>query len=338
MRCAKFAVLVGLVTGLHGHVIDRQIKPTSTVTVTADAHPLTFWALAHLAPDATPLPYGDPPTASRVPPIAPPNPTEKVNAVSSSSSSSPSCSEEHQTSIGTIPSPITTTTTPTPTTTPPSATSRTSTTKCTVFRAGNPTSTLPAFCRPTLFANAPLLSNPANPAIAQATATVTMGANSVPDKVSCCAYCAAYYNCYAWRFVPSYVGTPSEALPGGFDPWRHGGCEIAFYTGDGSISNDTSDDTREGGEGGEVDVEVTRKGAADICPNGRLKGVLDGSGNPGTGTDIGMGMGIEVESDPWFIGLYYNGWNQGACADLGGVIYTPGRDLGVGDGSRVCVV
>ena len=121
------------------------------------------------------------------------------------------------------------------------------------------------------------------------------------------------------------MGTPSGQLPGGFDPWRHGNCEIAYYAGNGTSGGTGSEGgDEEGGDGD--DAGVTREGAADICPNGRLKGVLDSSGN------------VEGGSDAWFNGLYYNGWNQGACADLGSVIYAAGRDLGVGDGSRVCVV
>lgn len=114
-----------------------------------------------------------------------------------------------------------------------------------------------------------------------------------------------YYNCFAWRFVPSYVGTPTDRLPGGFDPWRHGGCEIAYHTGN-----------REGGEGGQGVMP-------SVCPNGLIKG-------NGTETENGNG------ADPWFDGLYYNGWNEGACGDLGTVLFLGGGDAGIGDESLLC--
>ncbi|KAI0975110.1 hypothetical protein F4678DRAFT_419337 [Xylaria arbuscula] len=289
MRCSVLSTLLGLAAALPGQILERQ-QEASTVTVTEAAHPLTFWPLAHLASTATPLSYDEPPTASRVPA----NQHNNANAAADCTSvlQSPAA-RINQTSS-------TTTTAPTPSA---------STTICTVIEGQYPISTLPAFCRPTLFANAPALASPADPQVAQSTAVVTMSANSVPDKVSCCGECATYYNCFAWRFVPSYIGTPSERLPGGFDPWRHGDCEIAYYTGQ---------DDADGGSG------VTRKGAARVCPNGRLHHVLNGTGNPGSGG--------------WIEGLYFNGWNQGACADLGAVVYLPGRDPGVGDESGLCPV
>ncbi|KAK5636851.1 hypothetical protein RRF57_012563 [Xylaria bambusicola] len=283
MRCAVFPALMGFAAVTRGQIINRRI---ATSTVTAYAHPMTFWPLTHLAPSAAPLTYNDPPTASRVLPSN----LERGADVDASTGGygswaplSPSSSIDQ---ISTVPTSL-----------------PTATTTCTVIKGSYPSSTLPAFCRPTLFANAPFL---ADPQIARSTAVVTMGANSVQDKVSCCAYCAAYYNCYAWRFVPSYVGKPSDRLPGGFDPWRHGNCEIAYHTGD----------DLDGEEG------ATRKGAADICPNGRLRDVLNGTLNAG--------------NDMWMSGLYYNGWNQGACANLGGIVFEAGRDRGVGDESGVC--
>ncbi|KAI0505603.1 hypothetical protein F5B22DRAFT_651537 [Xylaria bambusicola] len=294
MRCAVFPALVGLVV-VRGQIIGRQM---ATSTVTAYAHPMTFWPLAHLAPAATPLTYDDPPTASRVRPNNMPREEDvdaSIHGYGSWAPLSPSSSSSSPSSSLSVSTALTSPSLPTATTT------------CSLIKGSYPTSTLPAFCRPTLFANAPSLLASDPP---RSTAVVTMGANSVQDKVSCCAYCAAYYNCYAWRFVPSYVGTPSERLPGGFDPWKHGNCEIAYHVG-------TNDGDGEGeGEG------VTRKGAPDICPNGRLKDVINGTMNAG--------------NDTWMNGLYYNGWNQGACADLGGVVFETGRDPGVGDGSGVC--
>lgn len=60
----------------------------------------------------------------------------------------------------------------------------------------------------------------------------------------------------------------------------------------------------------------------ELCPNGRLRGVLKGTTNPGR--------------KPWFEGFYYNGWNQGACGDLGAVLFVGGEDPGVGDVSALC--
>ncbi|KAI1420093.1 hypothetical protein F5Y12DRAFT_163341 [Xylaria sp. FL1777] len=298
MRRAVFSALVGLATALPGQVVEQQLE-TSTVTVAA--HPLTFWPLAHLAPTATPLSYGEPPIPSRVPP-------DLLNTANTGVNSQANANADPHYSSG-VPSPPprvnqTSAAVLSPTTT--TAAAAASTTICTVIQGQYPVSTLPAFCRPTLFANAPALASPTDTQVALSTAVVTMAANSVPDKVSCCAECATYYNCFAWRFVPSFVGSPSDRLPGGFDPWRHGNCEIAYHTGD-----------EDGGR-------VTRKGAPRLCPNGRLRHMLNGTGNLGR--------------DDWINGLFYNGWNEGACAGLGGVIFLPGSDPGVGDGSELCGV
>ncbi|KAI0859703.1 hypothetical protein F4860DRAFT_481968 [Xylaria cubensis] len=247
-------------------------------TVTAAAHPMTFWPLSLLATTATPLSYGSPPTPSRVPP---PQQNEEEVILNADCTSSSTLS----------PPPLRSSPVPTITTS-----------LCTVIKGSYPTSTLPSFCRPTLFANAPDRPSPS----AEAAAVVTIGANSVPDKISCCAECAAYYNCFAWRFVPAYVEqTPTPMLPGGFDPWRHGNCEIAYHTGD-----------REEGEDGE-DVP-------NLCPNGLVagwNGIEEVNGNANA---------------PWFDGLYYNGWNEGACSSLGDVLFFGGGDLGVGDEGSLC--
>ncbi|KAI0466279.1 hypothetical protein F4859DRAFT_332296 [Xylaria cf. heliscus] len=265
MRYTIFPAIVGLATALPGHIVEKEI-PISTVT--AAAHPMTFWPLGLLAATATPLSYASPPKPSRVPPPW----NEEI-----------------------IPDPDCTSTLP------PARSSAVSTSVCTVIKGSYQTSTLPSFCRPTLFANAPERASPSS-----GSAVVTIGANSVPDKVSCCAECAAYYNCFAWRFIPSYLETPTDRLPGGFDPWRHGNCEIAYHTGE-----------REGekGEGALV---------PSVCPNGLIRGNETGKGGRG---------------DPWFNGLYYNGWNEGACGGgLGSVLFLGGGDLGIGDESLLCHV
>ncbi|KAI0412508.1 hypothetical protein F5X98DRAFT_379709 [Xylaria grammica] len=291
MRPAVFSAIVGLAAALPGQVVERQV---ATSTVTAAAHPLTFHALARLAPTATPLSYGDPPSPSRVP-------TGLHNAAN------PGCASA---CLSLPPTANQTSTSVTPTTT------TVSTTICTIIQGQYPISTLPAFCRPTLFANAPALASPADPQAARPTAIVTMSANSVPDKVSCCGECATYYNCFAWRFVPAYVDAPSARLPGGFDPWRHGNCEIAYYTG-----NNRDQD-------GNIAL-AAKDGIPRVCPNGQLRDVLNGTVNP----DGGDG------SDPWRDGLFYNGWNSGACAaDLGDLVFLAGRDPGIGGESGLCRV
>ncbi|GAP84421.2 hypothetical protein SAMD00023353_0702450 [Rosellinia necatrix] len=325
MRSILFIVsmaLVSIVAAIPGQVIKRQLV---TSTVTADAHPMTFWPLSPLAATATPLSYGSPPTASRVP--TGPRSVEAANALADCTSS-------------TITTTTTTTTPTAPTSTgaPPSSTTTTtntttgaiaSTTICTKIRGQYPASTLPAFCRPALFANAASLGSPGGAAAPRPTAVVTMGANSVPDKVSCCAGCAAYYNCFAWRFVPSYVGTPSPRLPAGFDPWRHGNCEIAYYTGgytnNNTITNTTTtiNGTGDGGGGGGGGGGGEGGVLPSICPNGRLRGVLAGGS-------------LNAGHDPGLDGLYYNGWNEGACGDLGHVLFLGGKDSGIGDGSSLC--
>ncbi|KAI0874281.1 hypothetical protein GGS24DRAFT_349440 [Hypoxylon argillaceum] len=283
MRSAVFAMFsasAGFVIALPGQVVKRQL-PTSTITV--EAHPMTFWPLAPLAATATPLSYASPPSPIRVPPGL------HINA------QTPPHSECTPTSPSRVTPPFPLSPTlPHPTAPPDSAPT------CTKIQGAYPVSTLPSFCRPTLFANAPAFASAPAASPAAATATVTLGANSLADKVSCCAACAGYYNCLAWRFVPSYTGPPSDRLPGGFDPWRHGSCEVVYHTGDSS-----------GGDG-----------LPALCPNGRLSGALDGTANPG--------------QEPWFEGLYYNGWNLGACGDLGGVLFQGGKDAGVGDLGALC--
>ncbi|KAI1810211.1 hypothetical protein GGS20DRAFT_568539 [Poronia punctata] len=256
-------------------------------TVTAAAHPMTFWSLTTLAPTATSLTYSSPLTAIRIPPASHQHRDEMGVAMINS---------DKGFCITLVSSPTLRVPTASSGTISPSVTS----TLCSVIKGSYPESTLPAFCRPTLFVNAPSFASLVGAQAALPTAVVTMGSNSVPDKVSCCAECANYYNCYAWRFVPSYTGQASDRLPGGFDPFRRGNCEIAYYGGN----------TTEHG--------VTIENAASVCPNGRLEHMLSGSNNVD-------------RQDPWVTGLYYNGWNEGACGNAGNIIFTQGHDKGYGD-------
>ncbi|KAI0423703.1 hypothetical protein F5Y09DRAFT_326694 [Xylaria sp. FL1042] len=293
---------------------------------------MTFWPLAHLAATDTPLTYGDPPVASRVPSNQ--RSKEPTMTIAEADANPDSDYSSAVLSLPTLQLNATSTFAPSPTTpstTPPS--SSPTTTICTVIKGQYPTSTLPAFCRPTLYANVPALASPSRTQSGPvSTAIVTMSANSVPDKVSCCAECATYYNCFAWRFVPSYIGTPSERLPGGFDPWRHGNCEIAYHTGVDTDTDTNPGNEDEDGDGGANGGGVTRKGAPHVCPNGRLRRVLnETTAVTGSGSSSGIG------GDKWFGGLYFNGWNEGACAaDLGSVVFLEGIDPGVGDGSQLC--
>ncbi|KAI8629811.1 hypothetical protein F5Y19DRAFT_77308 [Xylariaceae sp. FL1651] len=281
-RIFAAAAFFGFTAALPGKILERQV----TATVTAEAHPLTFWPLSTLAATATALSYGSPPSPSRVPPGAHSQNSAVVDAKLKDPGSSISVS------LGSSSSSTVT------------ASSADTTTLCTTIHGSYPESTLPAFCRPSGFVNAPELATPTGTQAALPTAVVTLSANSVPDKVSCCGECANYFNCFAWRFVPSYVGTPTDRLPGGFDPWRHGNCEIAYYTG-----NTTQDG-------------VTTDCAASICPNGRLLGMLNGTNNH--------------QQDRWEDGLYYNGWNEGACGDAGNIVFQKGKDSGIGDVGALC--
>jgi hypothetical protein len=149
-----------------------------------------------------------------------------------------------------------------------------------------------------MFENAPALATPTGVQGPLTTALVNITGNTVPDKINCCAKCANYYNCIAWRFIPVYVDEPTDRLPGGFDPWGRGSCEIAYYTG-----NTTS---QEG---------VTYDDGASVCPNGRVETVLNGTNNAHRG-------------EPHLEGLYYNGWNNGACGGDAHYYFIGGSETG----------
>ncbi|KAI0158326.1 hypothetical protein GGR57DRAFT_510498 [Xylariaceae sp. FL1272] len=272
------AIFAALTAAVPGPAFRRQ-NATSTSRVATGAHPLTMVPLSTLAATATPLVYGIPPSPSKLPGHPFSAGDEKIET----------CTEA--TSAPITSSPVTSTL-------PVGAI-------CTTITGDYPRSTVPGFCRPSIFVNAPKLrpitASNANAAAAVPTpvytATVTMGANTVPDKIQCCSYCADYYNCYAWQFVPSHMDDkPTDRLPGGFDPFRSGNCLIAYYVGNGTRDDNTFDN------------------ASDRCPNGRLLDVLEGTNNRVQGT--------------WNDGMYFNGWNQGACGDAGDTVFSAGEDIG----------
>ncbi|KAI0204350.1 hypothetical protein F4808DRAFT_338915 [Astrocystis sublimbata] len=278
MRYSILPALVALATALPGQHTENKV-PTSTVT--GYAHPVTFRPLDLLPSAAPTLSYANPPQPIHVGP--PPDMDQKIVPEAP-------CTDEAPTPRSSLAS-----SSPPPPSSTPHPLSL-SDPVCTVIKGSYPTSTIPAFCKPSLFANSPSRAIPQS-----GSAVVTLKANSVPDKLSCCAECASYYNCFAWKFLPAYNETPSESLPAGFDPWRHGNCEIAYHT-------------------GAMEHEGEEGRTPSICPNGVVNGGISGASRP-----------VARKADPWFDGLYYNGWNEGACsAELGRVIFRGGSDAGRG--------
>ncbi|KAI2463139.1 hypothetical protein F4781DRAFT_441129 [Annulohypoxylon bovei var. microspora] len=192
----------------------------------------------------------------------------------------------------------------------PSGTSATAV--CTSIAGAYPTATVPNFCAPSALANAAGFA-PARTDLP--TATVTVGA--VSDKLDCCAQCASIFNCVAWRFVPVYTQAPDAHLPGGFDPWGRGDCEAVYHTGG------------PGAEAAAAAVAQEEEETPSLCPNGKVGEMLvGGAGNAtatgGNGTDAGSWMN-----------LYYNGWNEGPCAEPVAP-FESGKDAGRGDADDLC--
>ncbi len=252
-------------------------------TVTNYAHPLLLNGMSTLAPSQTPLSYASPPSPIPVP-VAPPHRA----VVNGSTTTPPPAPPPPSSSQGQATLPVEATST------------------CTSITGSSPTATIPSFCNPSLHANAAdLLPRARDDGLATANVTIATAAN----KIGCCVECARLFNCVAWRFVPVYVGEPSDRLPGGFDPWGRGSCDVIYYTGD-----------------IDPDKGVTADGAADICPNGRVGQLLANvSANvPGPGG----------KTRRW-ANVYYNGWNQGGCgAPVDG--FQAGLDDGRGDPDTLC--
>ncbi|RYP06143.1 hypothetical protein DL765_009623 [Monosporascus sp. GIB2] len=266
--------LSGICFSSAGPLRARQAETSSgsgaVATVTDYAHPLKLVSLESLAPTQTPLSYASPPTAIPVP-ERPLRRLAEQEVTPSPSSAAPAASEAQATST------------------------------CTSIVGSSPTATIPAFCNPSLHVNAPNL-------LPRNLPTANVSIATTPDKIGCCVECAGIFNCVAWRFVPVFSFPPTDALPGGFEPWGRGSCELVYHTG-----------------GLDPGAGASADGAAAVCPNGKVGEVLEGSENvPGPGG----------ETRRWS-NVFYNGWNQGSCGapvDL----FESGIDAGRGDPHALC--
>ncbi|KAI1135943.1 hypothetical protein F5Y05DRAFT_119121 [Hypoxylon sp. FL0543] len=180
---------------------------------------------------------------------------------------------------------------------------------CTSIAGDYPTATIPNFCNPSAQINAASFL-PARSALP--TATVTVGA--VSNKLDCCVQCAGIFNCVAWRFVPVYTQQPNAHLPGGFDPWGRGDCEAVYHTGN------PDDETASG-----ITQPTSSNETANLCPNGKVGEMLAVNENSTTnGNSTGS-----------WTNLYYNGWNEGPCAEPVAP-FESGKDAGKGDAANLC--
>ncbi|RYP13260.1 hypothetical protein DL767_010832 [Monosporascus sp. MG133] len=242
----------------------------AVATVTVYAHPLKLVHLETFAPTQTPLSYASPPTAIPVP-ERPLRPLAGQEVTSSPSSTIPAAPEVQGTST------------------------------CTSIVGSSPTATIPAFCNPSLHVNAPSLLSRNLPMANVSIATT-------PDKIRCYVECAGIFNCIAWRFLPVFSFPPTDALPGGFEPWGRGSCELVYHTG-----------------GPDPEAGVSADGAAAICPNGKVGEALEGSENV---------PGPDGETRRWS-NVFYNGWNHGSCgAPLD--LFESRTDSGRGDLDTLC--
>ncbi|KAI1371840.1 hypothetical protein F4677DRAFT_283018 [Hypoxylon crocopeplum] len=184
---------------------------------------------------------------------------------------------------------------------------------CTSIGGVYPTATVPNFCNPSAQVNAAGFL-PARGALP--TATVSVG--GVSNKLDCCVQCAGVFNCVAWRFVPVHTQAPNAHLPGGFDPWGRGDCEAVYHTGN-------PDEEQAAGIISVADGE----GTANLCPNGKVGEIL--SGSSGEDSDSGVNG---TKPGSWS-NLYYNGWNEGPCAEPVAP-FESGKDAGRGDADSLC--
>ncbi|RYO78182.1 hypothetical protein DL762_004939 [Monosporascus cannonballus] len=242
----------------------------AVATVTDYAHPLKLISLETLAPSQTPLSYASPPTAIPVPERPLRLPAEQEA-------------------------------TPSPSLAVPAAPEAQATSTCTSIVGSSPTATIPAFCNPSLHVNAPNL-------LPRNLPTANVSIATTPDKIGCCVECAGMFNCVAWRFVPAFSFPPTDALPGGFEPWGRGSCELVYHTG-----------------GLDPGAGVSADGAAAVCPNGKVGEVLEGSENV---------PGPDSETRRWS-NVFYNGWNQGSCGAPVG-LFESGTNAGRGDPDTLC--
>ncbi|KAI1856712.1 uncharacterized protein JN550_013679 [Neoarthrinium moseri] len=266
---------------------------TSTVTVSAAAHPLVLYSLQPWAAGETALSYDATPTASTV--------TGNPGCYGLATGSS--CTLAVRRAFRTqSPVPVLDARQAGTTASPTTATDGASTKTCTRITGASPTTTIPSFCQPSAHVNAPAFANGTAAGSLPPLATQTVAA--VANKLDCCAECAGVLNCVAWSFVPAYIQEPTPQLPGGFDPWGRGKCEVVYHVG-------------VPGAGGDATADPAQDpAAAAVCPNGRVANLLD----------------VEKSAGP---GVYYGGWNQGPCGSAA-LEWTDGTDPGKGDEASLC--
>lgn len=190
----------------------------------------------------------------------------------------------------------------------------TSVSVCTSIAGVYATATIPNFCNPSALANAPDF---ATDTASMPAATVSIG--GVSNKLDCCVQCADIFNCVAWKFVPVYTQKPNAHLPGGFDPWGRGDCVAMYHTGAPQTASPA---------GGNI-LAVTSEETANLCPNGKIGEILAGSEN------AGGAQNSSAEAVSSWSNLYYNGWNEGPCAEPVAPFET-GTDSGRGDQESQC--
>ncbi|KAK8133102.1 hypothetical protein PG999_001275 [Apiospora kogelbergensis] len=310
------------------HFPPTAMAPAAAGTVSVAAHPMKLYSMEAWQTNATPLTYGSPPTASPVPGSpgcfghTGDTPCAVSGAVSGQKPSLPTPSsmlhnvlaeQDHSSAAAPLPSFVDSTNPPasvssacscllsSSSSVKPAAAAATP--PCTTVTGSYPATTVPAFCNPALHTNAPSLVNPGNMPVA--TATIS----AVSNKMDCCTSCAGIFNCVAWQFMPVWTGKPSEKLPGGFDPWGRGDCQVVYHTGQ-------PDDAK----------NITTSDALAVCPNGKVHEMLSGSNNPPAAQD---------NSTQQWNNVYFNGWNQGSCGmplNAG----ESGDSPGMGDKSSLC--
>ncbi|KAK6860629.1 hypothetical protein PG995_004265 [Apiospora arundinis] len=304
------------------HAEPTAVAAAAAGTVSVAAHPMKLYSMEAYQASATTLTYGSPPTASPVPgspgcfghtgdtPCAVSGQKRVVATTPAVQDSSPlSAAADALPSFVDLALPRASVSSAcscllsSPSSSPVKRAAAAATSPCTTVTGSYPATTVPAFCNPALHTNAPSLVNPGNVPVA----TATVGA--VSNKVDCCASCAGIFNCVAWQFVPVYQGQPSEKLPGGFDPWGRGDCQVVYHTG-------APDEAK----------NVTTTDGLAVCPNGKVHEMLSGSNNPPE---------AQGNSTQQWNNVYYNGWNQGSC----GMPLNAGQSgdsPGMGDKSSLC--
>ncbi|KAK8103597.1 uncharacterized protein PG998_010630 [Apiospora kogelbergensis] len=286
------------------HFPPTAMAPAAAGTVSVAAHPMKLYSMEAWQTNATPLTYGSPPTASPVPGSpgcfghTGDTPCAVSGAVSGQKPSLPTPSsmlhnvlaeQDPSSAAAPLPSFV-------DSTNPPASVSS----ACSCLLSSS-SSVKPAAAAATPPCTTVTGSYPRH----HATATIS----AVSNKMDCCTSCAGIFNCVAWQFMPVWTGKPSEKLPGGFDPWGRGDCQVVYHTGQ-------PDDAK----------NITTSDALAVCPNGKVHEMLSGSNNPPAAQD---------NSTQQWNNVYFNGWNQGSCGmplNAG----ESGDSPGMGDKSSLC--